>query len=171
MCPDCSPPKLYSSSSISSNTNLSPTFVAIKLTPFSSQYFINPILVKIVPIAVFLASLPLSIISFEQIAIIWSPSTSSPFSSTHRHLSASPSNATPISNLFSTTYLAKFSICVEPQHSLIFIPSGSLYNIFAFAPNPSNRLVAVTLALPFAQSTAIFNPSSEVGIVLFKCSM
>ena len=90
------------------------------------------------------------------IAIIWSPSTSLPFSSTASNLSASPSKAIPKSHLFSFTYFIKFSSAVEPQLSLIFIPLGLLNRMFGFKSSFLNSFSAVAEAEPFEQSIAIF---------------
>ena len=59
---------------------------------------------------------------------------------------------------------------VEPQFSLMFTPSGEAERMAASAPSWLNSCPAVAEAEPLAQSTTIFMPSSEVGMVLFRCS-
>ena len=93
-----------------------------------------------------------------------SPSISLPFSSTAKHLSPSPSYATPRLNLFSTTNFFKDSKCVEPQLSFIFIPSGLLCIILYFIPNALKTFPATTDVAPFAVSipttkSSLFNLS------------
>ena len=84
--------------------------------------------------------------------MIWSPSISSPFSSTARHRSASPSNARPRSYPPSTTAFASFPRCVEPQPLLMFTPSGSALKYVASSGKRENSFRAVALAAPLAQS-------------------
>ena len=103
ICPDCSPPILYPPFCISSRTYLSPTFVVVATIPLAFANLKKPRLVITVTTQVLLFSVPSAFINFEKIASNLSPSISSPFSSTARHLSASPSKARPISHLFSTT--------------------------------------------------------------------
>ena len=99
-----------------------------------------------------LCNFPCSFMYLPHTYMIKSPSMRFPFSSTARHLSASPSYAKPTSKLLSTTNFCKDSICVEPQFVLIFVPSGSLWMTNVFAPNASNTLFAMADALPLEQS-------------------
>ena len=62
--------------------------------------------------------------SAAKIAIIKSPSITSPFASTAKQRSASPSCAIPRSAPFAFTAAIKFSIWVDPQFSLMFQPVG-----------------------------------------------
>ena len=100
-----------------------------------------------------------------------SPSTGSPFSSTARQRSASPSNAMPASTLCVLTYSISDSICVEPQPSLMLTPLGSFASMCTFAPSSVNSVSAVIAEEPFAQSSAISRPSSEKCTVDFTWSM
>ena len=74
---------------------------------------------------------------FASIYKILSPSKIFPSLSTAIILSASPSNANPQSNPFSTTNFCKCSICVDPHSVLIFKPFGSLLMTYVFAPKAS----------------------------------
>jgi len=69
----------------------------------------NPKLLITVTTKVSSFNCPFSFKAFAQIVNIKSPLTRFPFSSTAKHLSASPSKANPISHLSLTTYSIKAS--------------------------------------------------------------
>ena len=152
MCPDCSPPKLYPLLSISSKTYLSPTFVCTKFNFSFSAYLFNPKLLITVATIVFLFNFPFCFKYLEIIAINLSPSISSPFSSTARHLSPSPSYAIPKLILFLITYSFNISRCVEPHPAFILTPFGSLFIITWLIPRVENTLSATWYVAPFAVS-------------------
>ena len=103
----------------------------------------NPKLLITVTTIVSLLSFPISFKYLPHIAMIKSPFIRLPFSSTARHLSASPSNANPKSHLLSTTYCINLSGCVEPHSLFMFIPSGSLFITKTSAPNFLNAFTEV----------------------------
>ena len=109
MCPDCSPPTLSPNFFIFSRTYLSPTFALISPIPFSSRYFSNPILLNTVVTTLLSFNNPFFFNDCAIIAIIKSPSTICPVWSTAISLSASPSNASPRSALYTFTTSCKSS--------------------------------------------------------------
>ena len=68
-------------------------------------------------------------------AMIWSPSTTVPFSSTMTTRSASPSSAMPMSARTSWTFLERLAGWVEPQSSLMLKPLGSSWMAITSAPS------------------------------------
>ncbi|MBA7708864.1 hypothetical protein ES703_117768 [subsurface metagenome] len=106
--PESSPPITLSCFIISSSTYLSPTFVVTFLIPIFLNATESPKLLIIVVTTVLFFSIPSSFNFFAHIAIILSPLTMLPFSSTAINLSPSPSKASPISALVSTTSFARF---------------------------------------------------------------
>ena len=119
----------------------------------------SPRLLITVATIVSLASFPFFLNELEIIAIILSPSISLPFSSTAKHLSPSPSYATPMLKLFSTTNFFRPSKCVEPQFWFIFIPSGLLFIILYLIPNDLNTFSATLYVAPFAVSNPTIKSS------------
>ncbi len=73
-----------------------------------------------------------------QIAMIASPSTTSPFSSTTTSRSASPSSARPSCAPCFTTARARFSGYSAPHRALMFLPSGSMPSLMTLAPSSSS---------------------------------
>ncbi len=81
-----------------------------------------------------LRSAPRPCRSIAVIVMIWSPSTSSPCSSTAMTRSPSPSSARPSAAPRSTTVRRRTSGCVDPQPSLMLCPSGdSVQHVHACA--------------------------------------
>ena len=148
-----------------SYTYLSPTFVFSYLMPTLSKALYNPKLDMIVVTSVSFARRPLFLRYFAQMNIMASPFTISPYSSTAKHLSASPSNANPTSSLFSLTYFCKPSICVEPAFMLMLQPSGVLLITYDFAPSASKTERPIIHVLPFAQSRATLQFSNDTGAI------
>ena len=109
---------------------------------------------------VFPASVPFSIMSLAHMTRMWSPSMTSPFSSTHRQRSASPSCAMPMSAPSASTVFCSDSRCVEPQASLMLTPSGSAWITCTSAPRRRRTRGMQSYAAPFAQSSTTFKPSS-----------
>ena len=108
---------------------------------------------------------PSAFICRAKIAIIWSPFTTWPFSSTARHRSASPSKATARSYFPSAIRLARCSTWVLPHSRLMLVPSGASHRIVASAPSRENNSSAVLTAAPLEQSTSTRMPSSRSGTV------
>ena len=75
-------------------------------------------------------------------AIILSPSTIPPFSSTRIVLSASPSRAIPTSAFTSITLLIRLSGNVDPLFSFTLVPSGFTFIGMTVAPSSHNILGA-----------------------------
>ena len=73
---------------------------------------------------VLVSSRPRSFMCLAQMYMILSPETTSPFSSTARQRSASPSKAKPTSSPSSRTSFCRLARWVEPQSTLMFNPSG-----------------------------------------------
>ena len=134
ICPDCSPPRTYPSFNISSRTYLSPTLVLNVLISSALQAISKPKLLITVTTKVSSFNCPFSFNAFAQIVKMKSPLIRFPFSSTAKHLSASPSKANPTSHFSLTTYFIKASGWVDPQFSLIFVPSGVLLITWTSAP-------------------------------------
>ena len=95
MWPDCSPPRTRSRRSIASMTWRSPTGVSTKPSPWVSRHLRSPRFDITVATTALLRSRSRSARSSAHTAMIWSPSTSPPRSSTAITRSASPSNASP----------------------------------------------------------------------------
>ncbi len=76
-------------------------------------------------------------------AMIWSPSTVRPFSSTTISRSASPSSAMPISACSNNTRCLIVSSEVDPQPSLMLRPLGEMPIATVFAPNSQIAVGAV----------------------------
>ena len=106
-----------------------------------------------------LRSVPSASRASAQIPITASPSTSRPRSSTAISRSASPSKANPTSRPAAETVSARRSGCVEPQPSLIFVPSGASNSTVTSAPSVRNSSGAMTLAEPLAQSRPSRSPT------------
>ena len=123
ICPDCSPPIEALLSNIASATYLSPTAVSIFLKLFFSIAVLNPKLDITVETTTSLLSWLVEDKYFAINNIKTSPLQAIPFSSTIMSLSASPSNAAPISPFF--RFFIKFSVCVAPLAKFIFSPLGS----------------------------------------------
>ena len=136
--PDCSPPRLYPPLSISSATYLSPTAVLITFPPAFLTASSNPILLMMVATRVFFSNVLCFSILVASIAMIWSPSSTFPFSSTRIALSPSPSSAIPISAFFSFTNFATTSGWSEPQFEFIFSPLGIIPTGKTSAPSSYN---------------------------------
>ena len=135
------------------------------LSPNFSPILKNPRLLITVATTVLSERIPLSFISNAHIAIILSPSTSVPFSSTAKTRSASPSNASPASAPHSLTNSQRLFRCVEPHPLFMLIPSGLSQVTNTFAPSFSRAFFAVTLDAPLAQSMAILSPSRRTSVV------
>ena len=172
MCPDCSPPRTASSRSIASNTWRSPTGVRTSLPPAARTARSRPPLLITVTTRTLLRSVPAASRASAQIPMTASPSTSCPRSSTAIRRSASPSNARPRSSPAADTVSARRSGWVEPQPSLMFVPSGDAKRTVTSAPSERNSSGATWLAEPLAQSIPIRSPanaspaiSSQVALV------
>ena len=96
--------------------------------------------------------------SSARIATIWSPSTSSPFSSTASIRSPSPSNAIPRSKPPSTTVRCRSARSVAPQPTLMLWPSGASPIACTSAPQRANASGARPEYEPLAQSTTMRSP-------------
>ena len=69
----------------------------------------------------------------------------------------------PRSACSATTRLRSESMCVEPQFSLMLMPSGVAWMRTTSAPWASSAAGAATYAAPFAQSTTTLRPSRLTG--------
>src|SRR5262245_7493969 len=121
----------------------------------------NPRLVMTVTTTLSPASAPRSCRSMAQMAMMWSPSTSSPAASTRSTRSASPSKATPTSAPSAATLRASSSGWVEPQPALMFVPSGSAWMTSTSTPSSDRTPGATTDADPWAQSTTARSPAKS----------
>ena len=115
------------------------------------------------------ASSPASRIASARITMIASPSMTRPAASTARQRSASPSCASPRSAPWDTTADCSTSMCVDPQPSLMFSPSGSALIAMTFAPAARYARGAAVDAAPCAQSTTTVRSSSRVVSALPAC--
>ena len=109
------------------------------------------------------ASAPRARRSSAQIARIWSPSTGVPVASTARARSPSPSKARPRSAPTPRTTSPTSARSVEPQPSLMLIPSGSTPTRVTRAPRRSKISGAVTAVAPLAQSRTTVIPERSTG--------
>ncbi len=80
-------------------------------------------------------SLPALAQARATMAMIWSPSTTTPFSSQITSRSASPSRAMPMSARYSCTSRAMVSGWVEPHSALMFVPLGATPTGITSAPS------------------------------------
>src|SRR5581483_7595828 len=156
--PDCSPPIEYPPERSASSTHRSPTGVSTTVIPRACIASRNPRLLITVTTTASRRSVPRSCRSTAQIAMIWSPSTSSPAASTATSRSASPSNASPTSAPCSTTACCKPAGWVDPHPSLMLVPFGSACSTVTVAPSRRSTSGAIVLAAPFAQSTTRRRP-------------
>ena len=88
-----------------------------------------------------------------------SPVLGAPVWSTATSRSASPSRARPTSASWASTAAATNSGWVEPQPSLMLVPSGSQATATTVAPSRSRTIGAMREAAPLAQSTTTFIPA------------
>src|SRR5215213_1799137 len=103
--------------------------------------------------------------SSARIATIWSPSTTSPRSSTASMRSPSPSNAIPRSHpsLVTSCWSARRS--VAPQPTLMFVPSGESPIATTVAPASSNaRGAASSCSICSSASSESFRPRESKNL-------
>ena len=96
----------------------------------------------IVPTTASELSAPRRFMSSAHIVRIWSPSTTSPRSSTRITRSASPSTAMPMSARYWRAISATCSGWVAPQPSLMLVPLGLLPTATTSAPSSSSTVGA-----------------------------
>ena len=139
-CPDDSPPRRHPNLCILSITKRSPTPARSNPMPSCLRATSIPKLVIKVPTTPFGRPLGFPTAMMKSNS---SPSTISPFPSTMMRRSPSPSSAIPRSALCSSTASASTWGLVEPQSTLILMPSGSTPTAITSAPSSENTLGAM----------------------------
>ena len=160
-CPDCSPPRVNPSAFRASRTYRSPIGVSLTAIPFSSMASRKPRFDMTVTTTVLPASRPRPARSVAKRARSSSPVVAAPVWSTATSRSASPSSARPTSAPLATTAAPTRSGWVDPQPSLMLVPSGSRAMASTVAPRRSRTRGATDEAAPLAQSTTTRIPASE----------
>ncbi len=89
-----------------------------------------------------------------------SPSTSAPVWSTSRHLSPSPSKATPSASSRSRTSDISACGCVDPHSRLMLRPSGDAPMTSTSNPSASKSSGAMVVVAPCAQSMPMRSPDT-----------
>ena len=169
MCPLCSPPNARPRARSSSSTYRSPTLVSTSWMPASRMASFRPRLLITVATRVLSVKVPASRMASARIAMISSPSTSSPLAVTARHRSASPSWAMPRSAPCRSTAARNGSRWVDPQPSLMLSPSGAAWIAMTSAPASRYAAGAASEAAPFAQSTTTRSPSRRCPVASTRC--
>ncbi len=169
--PDCSPPSAKPCSFIASSTYRSPTEVSTRSMPSRAIASLKPRLDITVATAVLRRSVPASFMATARIAMIWSPSTSSPAASAARQRSASPSRAMPRSAECSRMTVRSRSRWVEPTPSLMLRPVGSAPRVCTTsAPARAKASGATYAAAPCAPSMTTRMPSRRLGSTPMRCA-
>ena len=156
--PEASAARSHWSLPSSRSMNLSPTWVRTKGMASPARASSRPALLMRVPTTPGMVS-PRAERSWARSQRSWSPSTSSPWGSTTRHRSPSPSKAMPMAAPRSRTWAARPSRWVEPTPTLMRAPSAG--TPIQWTVPPRKTWGAQGAVAPWAQSTTMENPAGR----------